>query len=148
MEYAEGAQRADLPGMSMFEWKPVYSVDHSEIDGQHKHLFQLADELGDALAGGKSKAAMGTILASLIDYTQRHFASEERLMQMHQYPEYAAHKKLHDDLTARVVEFQKNFVAGRTSMSVDLLHFLKDWLSHHIGESDKKIAAYLKAKAA
>jgi hemerythrin len=28
------------------------------------------------------------------------------------------------------------------------LQFLKDWLSHHIGETDRKVAVYLKSKAA
>ena len=134
--------------MSMFQWKPEYSVDHSEIDGQHKRLFQLADELGTAMARGKGNAAMSTILASLIDYTKRHFATEERLMQTHRYPEYAAHKKQHDDLTQKVVDLQHSFAAGRTSMTIEVLQFLKDWLVNHIGKSDQKIAAYLNAKAA
>ena len=134
--------------MSMFQWKPEYSVDHSEIDTQHKRLFQLADELGTAMTQGKGKAALATTLASLIDYTQRHFATEERLMQTHHYPDYAAHKKQHDDLTAKVVELQKGFAAGRTSLSVEVLQFLKDWLVNHIGKSDHQIAAYLNTKAA
>jgi len=134
--------------MSMFQWKPEYGVDHSEIDSQHKHLFQVADELGTATAQGKGKAAMGTTLASLIDYTKRHFAAEEQLMQMHAYPEYAEHKKQHDDLTARVVDLQKGFAVGRTYLSVEVLQFLKDWLVNHIGKRDQKIAAHLKSNAA
>lgn len=134
--------------MSMFQWKPEYSVDHAEIDSQHKRLFQLADDLGTAMTQGKGKAAMGSTLASLIDYTKRHFATEEKLMQAHRYPEYAAHKKQHDDLTARVAGLQKEFMAGRASMSVEVLQFLKDWLVNHIGKSDQEIAAYLRTKAA
>lgn len=137
-----------MESMSIFQWKEEYSVDHSEIDTQHKRLFQLADELHGAMAAGKGTATMSKTLASLIDYTKHHFACEERLMQKHRYPGFAAHKVLHDDLTARVMEFQKNFAAGRTTVTVDLFQFLKDWLTHHIGETDRKVSIFLKAKAA
>ena len=58
------------------------------------------------------------------------------------------HKALHDELTARVVEFQAKFAAGRSAMSIDVLQFLKEWLTHHIGETDRKVSAYLRTKAA
>jgi hemerythrin len=58
------------------------------------------------------------------------------------------HKALHDELTARVLEFQAKFASGRTAMSIDLLQFLKDWLTHPIGETDRKVSAYLRTKAA
>jgi hemerythrin len=134
--------------MSIFQWKEEYSVDHSEIDTQHKRLFQLAGDLHAAMTEGKGKDALSKTLNNLIEYTKHHFACEERLMQLHHYPGFAEHKALHDDLTARVLEFQKSFDAGRTAMSVELLQFLKDWLGHHIGETDKKVAAYLKTLVA
>jgi hemerythrin len=134
--------------MSMFEWKAEYAVGHPEIDSQHKRLFQLAAELHTAMSGGKGKDVLSGTLATLIAYTKHHFASEERLMQAHHYPEYAKHKVLHDQLTARVVAFQKDFAAGRTALSVDLLQFLKDWLAHHIGETDRKITVFLRERAA
>ena len=138
----------DKKDMSLFQWKDEYSVDHSEIDMQHKRLFQLAGELHAAMTAGKANAALSKTLNDLIAYTKHHFTCEERLMQTHHYPEFAKHKALHDELTTRVIEFQKGFTAGRTAMSIDLLQFLKDWLSHHIGETDRKVAVYLKSKAA
>ena len=134
--------------MSMFSWQPEYSVGYPDIDNQHKKLFELADELHRAMTSGKGKDVLGKTLSDLIAYTKGHFATEERLMQAHHYPDYAKHKAEHDALTARVVGFQKEFEANRTALTVGLLQFLKDWLSHHIGETDRKIAAYLKTRAA
>ena len=134
--------------MSIFQWKEEYSVDHSEIDTQHKRLFQLAGDLHAAMMEGKGKDALGKTLNNLIEYTKHHFACEERLMQLHNYPDFAEHKALHDDLTSRVLEFQKSFAAGRTAMTVELLQFLKDWLGHHIGDTDKNVATYLKSLVA
>jgi len=134
--------------MSMFQWKQEYSVGHPQIDEQHKRLFELADELHAAMLAGKGKESLGKILGSLVAYTKAHFATEERLMQAHRYPGYAVHKAAHDTLTSRVIKFQKEFEAGHATITVDLLQFLKDWLTHHIGETDRKIASFLKARAA
>jgi hemerythrin-like metal-binding protein len=134
--------------MSMFEWKQEYSLAHGDIDGQHQKLFALANDLHTAMSMGQGKAAMSKTLAKLVDYTTMHFASEERLMQKHQYPDYLAHKAEHDKLTAQVVELQKEFDAGRGVLTVGLLQFLKDWLRQHIGETDRKVAAFLNSQAA
>lgn len=134
--------------MSLFEWRPEYSLGHESIDGQHKRLFALANDLHTAMTQGKGKGALSETLERLVAYTKTHFASEEHLMQTHHYPEYPQHKAAHDALTARVIEFQKEFEAGRVGMTIELLQFLKDWLRTHIGETDHKVAAFLKSKAA
>jgi hemerythrin len=134
--------------MSLFEWRPEYGLGHDGIDAQHKRLFALANDLHSAMTEGKGKGALSETLEKLVAYTKTHFASEERLMQTHHYPDYAAHKAAHDALTSRVIEFQKEFAAGRVGMTIELLQFLKDWLRTHIGETDRKVAMYLKSKAA
>jgi hemerythrin len=134
--------------MSLFEWRSEYSLGHENIDAQHKRLFALANELHTAMTQGQGKGALSLTLNNLVDYTKTHFANEERLMQTHHYPDYAEHKAAHDALTSRVIEFQKNFEAGRVGMTIELLQFLKDWLRTHIGETDHKVAAFLKSKAA
>jgi len=134
--------------MSLFQWDNKFLVGHSDIDAQHKRLFELADQLHTAMASGNAKAKLSEILNSLIAYTKMHFASEERLMVTHKYPEYAAHKQLHDQLTAQVLEFQKEFAAGRTVLTIDLMQFLKNWLSQHIGKTDQRVAEFLKKRAA
>ena len=134
--------------MSLFQWKDEYIVGQFEIDSQHKRLFELADQLHAAMTTGKGKEVLNKTLGDLIDYTKRHFAAEEKLMQTFKYPDYLAHKALHDKLTAQVVEFQKEFVSGKAPVTIQLLQFLKDWLKHHIGETDRKIAIFLNKHAA
>jgi hemerythrin len=134
--------------MGMFEWKPEYSVGYAQIDEQHKRLFELAEEMHNAMTAGKGKQILSKTLSSLIAYTKAHFATEERLMQAYQYPDYASHKAAHDALTAKVVKFEKEFQTAGLSTTISLLPFLRDWLMHHIGETDKKIAAYLNSKNA
>lgn len=137
----------DRKVMSLFQWSEEFSVGYSDIDSQHKRLFQLAEQLHVAMTGGKGKECVGNTLNNLIAYTKRHFADEEILMQTHRYPAYPQHKALHQALTQKVVQFQQAFAAGKATVTMDLLHFLRDWLTQHIGVVDKKVAAFLREQA-
>lgn len=133
--------------MAMFEWLPQYSVQIRSIDGQHQNLFRLAGELYSAMSAGQGKAALSRVLDRLVQYTAVHFAFEERLMEQNGYPDLAAHRVEHQALTRQVLKFQTDFEAGKVAISVQLLHFLKNWLQNHIASSDQKYAPFLKAKA-
>jgi hemerythrin len=132
----------------MFEWKPAYSVNIGSIDAQHKGLLAIGAELYHAMATGRGKAITGKILDRLIQYTVAHFKDEERLMQVHGYPDFASHKAQHDALTAQVVQFQADFAADRATISIDLLNFLKDWLIGHIQGSDRRYVPFVQKSAA
>jgi hemerythrin-like metal-binding protein len=138
-------ETADLK--DMFEWKPDYSVKIASIDGQHQNLFRIAEELYAAMNAGQGKAVLSKTLDRLVQYTQVHFAHEERLMHAHCYPDLDAHIAEHRSLTQKVVAFQSDFETGKALVTVQLLNFLKDWLKHHIAESDQKYAPFLKEKA-
>lgn len=127
----------------MFEWNPQYSVRIGSIDGQHQNLFRLAEDLYVAMSSGQGKTALSRTLDRLVQYTTVHFAHEERLMGQHGYPDRVAHLAEHQALTKQVLAFQADFEAGRTVLTVQVLHFLKDWLQKHIAGSDQKYAPYL-----
>ena len=129
--------------MPVFAWKPEYTVSNTQLDGHHKHLFQLVDGLQSAMAAGKGKSAMDATLQELITYTQSHFAAEERLMELSQYPDLPRHKAEHEALTEKVVEFKREYDAGRATITLQLLQFLRDWLQTHIMKSDRAYAPYI-----
>ena len=132
----------------MFEWKDLYSTGIHSVDAQHRNLFAVAEDLYAAMSTGQGKASVGRTLDRLVQYTASHFAHEERLMRLHDYPDLAAHKAEHEALTSQVLEFQADFRSGKVTMTVQLLQFLKDWLQNHIQGSDMKYAPFLKDKAA
>ena len=131
----------------MFEWNDAYSVNLTTVDSQHKRLFRMAADLHRAMLAGAVQASLFQLLEDLVQYTEVHFAYEERLMQQAGYPELAAHKAQHEYLARRVREFLKDFEEGRIATGITLLQFLKEWMQHHIMESDHKYAPYLKGKA-
>ncbi len=132
--------------MAFMNWKDDFAVNVKEVDAQHKKLLELLNRLFDAMKVGKGREALGGILKELIDYTVYHFGTEERLFQQYGYPEYAKHKKEHDDLTKQAVELKTAFDAGQKMITIDVMNFLKDWLNVHILQEDKKFGPFLNKK--
>ena len=127
----------------MFECKKEYVVNIASIDAQHKKLFAIAEELHEAMRTGQTKPVLSKILDRLVQYTVTHFAQEEGLMKLHAYPDFAAHKAAHEALKKQVLDFQREFEAGETFISVELMTFLKNWLEKHIQGTDMRYSPFL-----
>ncbi len=128
------------------EWSDELSVGIQEIDEQHKILITLLNRLYEAIIMQTEEERIETILTELSQYTVIHFAVEESLMRIFDYPYYEEHKKNHQKLTDQVVELQKKFINDQVSISMEILHFLRHWLTEHIQRDDKKYAPYLVQK--
>ncbi len=129
--------------MPIFVWNDQYSLDIQEIDEQHKVLVNLINSVYDGMAERKGREHIGQILDQLIEYTRTHFAVEECLLRIFGYPGYEAHKQLHDNLVHKVVQMRDNYMAGRDQTGMELLDFLKTWLTSHILHNDKDYSTYL-----
>jgi hemerythrin len=98
------------------------------------------------MSAGKPGTVMGEILRRLIRYTGTRFTDEERILARHGYPALASLEREHAAFVRRVAEFQQGFQAGRVTVSLDMLEFLKDWLVKHIRGSDRAHGDFLTAK--
>ncbi len=132
--------------MSLLIWGPMFEVGVHAIDSQHRKLFELANQLAEAVIQGKGAEAMRQILAELVTYTQTHFAAEEQLMANNHYPATAEHKARHQELIQKVSEYRRAFAAGDTDITDKTLQFFTEWLSDHIMHIDKALAHDLKQK--
>lgn len=119
-------------------------LGHDAIDRQHEALFDIVNRLHDAMRSGKTREEQGNILAFLGTYTIEHFAAEEALMEASAYPGLAAHRAEHEDLLRQFEELQEKYEAGSMTLSIMAMHFLKDWLTHHIQEVDQQLANHLR----
>jgi hemerythrin len=132
--------------MAFFKWEDRFSVGIREIDTQHQKLVAMLNELFDAMQAGKGNDALGKILDGMIHYTAGHFATEERYMKTYNYPDFAAHKQEHDNLTKQVLDLQQQFKTGQAALSMKVGNFLKSWLINHISGTDMKYGPYLRAQ--
>ena len=130
----------------LVEWSDELSVGIQEIDEQHKMLVDLLNQLHEAIHKRHGSEATRKILDELADYTRIHFAVEESLMRVLEYPDYEAHKHEHENLIQQMVDLKQKLDTGTHSISFELLHFLKVWLTKHILESDREYSPHFLSK--
>jgi hemerythrin len=94
----------------------------------------------------RKKTVINNALRELVHYTAVHFAVEESLMRIFDYPVYDEHKKHHEELTHQLVEFRKGLKQADFSLSADAVNFLSGWLMKHILMDDKKYGPFLLEK--
>lgn len=126
-------------------WKEAYEIGLPEIDRQHMRLVSLINDLYMAMEVGTA-AETEKVLQGVLEYTGTHFAQEEILQERHGYPGLDEHRKLHKDLVAKALDFQKRFRNGEPGVEANLMWFLKDWLINHIKIQDSKIAKHISGK--
>lgn len=127
--------------MSLITWSDDLSVSIGEIDDQHKKLIGLINNLHDAMKSGQAKNVMEKTLGDLADYAVYHFRTEEQYMEKFHYPEYQTHKLAHTAFVKKVTQFQADFKAGKLGISMDLMNFLREWLTTHIRGTDRNYSA-------
>ncbi len=124
--------------MALFEWTPEYSVSVLRFDSEHKKLFELINELNDAMSAGRGRAMVARVLQDLTVYVRRHFAAEEEAMRRAGYEGLEAHIAEHRALAEQVAKYYDEWAGDASTSPVDLLFFLRNWLQKHILESDHK----------
>lgn len=131
---------------ALYQWTPSSSVGVAQFDRQHRHLFEMLNDLNSAMQAGQGKAVLGNIIMGLVAYTKDHFEAEELAMQKTSYAGFAAHHQEHADFTGEVSKFLEEFQSGNRLISIDVLRFLNNWLTKHILGSDKAYTAHLNSK--
>lgn len=132
--------------MPIMSWSNDFSVNIKGLDVQHKKLVDLINKLHDAMTERKGKEVLGSILNEMVTYAKTHFFYEEKIMISNGYPGYATQKQEHDNFTNKAAELKKEFDSGKTVLSIEVMRFLKDWLSNHIMKIDKAYTPFLNGK--
>ncbi|KOR31285.1 hemerythrin [Achromatium sp. WMS2] len=130
------------------KWSEEISVGVEELDEQHKVLINMINNLHDAMQERRSHEVVSQIMVQLREYTRIHFAVEESLMRILGYPDYEEHKKQHEELMLSVKDLSQKIKDGKSSISFELMYFLKAWLTNHIMESDKQYTTHFLSSGA
>ena len=129
--------------MALLAWSSKYSVGVQSMDSQHTVLFGLLNDLHAAMMKGQAQSITGALLRKLANYTHDHFTAEEAMMASARYPELAKHRMEHRDLSKRVEEFAARYERGECTLNLDLLNFLRDWLTNHIEKVDHGYCSWM-----
>jgi len=117
-----------------------------EIDEQHMELVDRLNALVSMGHDAVSKEESQRTLDMLEEYIVKHFADEEELQRQNKYPEYEAHKKLHQLFIDEFEKLKKEFEANGHSIkfTMDLNNSLINWIVKHIKSADVELGKFLK----
>lgn len=111
----------------------------TEIDNEHRRLFQMINETFDLLKNPSNTPVLAkNLLTGLKEYAATHFAHEEAYMEQTNDPELFRQKKEHAAFTAKLGTFDPDSLTSDTARDAleELLLYLVRWLCHHILSSD------------
>lgn len=133
----------------MFKWKESYSFNISEIDKQHKKLFEIGSRIYDLASlndGYDHYDEIMQIFDELRDYTVYHFNYEEELMQKHGYEQFEKHKFEHDFFIKKMNRLEKSDIDEEQNKTLlNIISFVADWISGHILQSDTDYKDFMHA---
>jgi len=130
--------------MALMTWNDKFSVGIQSVDDQHMVLFESLNDLHAAMMKGNAGPVTKTLLRNLVAYTHDHFTSEEAMMSAAHYPGFAAHRKKHIELTQQVEDYAARYERGEITLNIQLLNFLRDWLTTHIQVEDHQYSPWMK----
>jgi len=127
-------------------WSERYSMGIKVVDDQHKGLLNFVNDLFNHASGDEyqEREYFKSVVQQAVKYIQVHFETEEKLMTATKFPEYAEHKKIHDEFTMTVLQSVKDFESGKRLVLEKFAYFLKDWVLTHIAVEDVKYADYFR----
>ncbi len=127
---------------------PSLATGDPEIDRQHRELFDRLDRLLAAAHEHRSREEVGRTLAFLGDYVVEHFAAEERLMALGEYPDAEPHRAQHRGFVREFEVLYHQFKAdGPTTLFVIRVgNRVTAWLREHIYRSDRALVEHLRSR--
>ncbi len=130
--------------MPDIEWDESFSIDHAEIDAQHKKWIAIHNILHATLVEGdivSLQQAAFKALHEMHEYVKYHFAFEEAYMNRIGYQGIHEHWRLHKDFDNLIYGYLRDTQKGGVPiLNSELVKLLKNWLVHHILSEDMKFS--------
>ena len=131
-----------MSSSKLYPWRQDYATGADKIDKQHMKLFDLVNELHEAMTKGHGKEQIQATLDQLISYTLTHFSDEEAEMRRAGYPKLKEHLAEHKALTDKVTYYRQALRAGNLAITLEAMRFTGQWLRDHILQRDLDFARY------
>ncbi|NQT74235.1 MAG: hemerythrin family protein [Chloroflexi bacterium] len=127
-------------------WDDSFSVGVRELDEQHKKLIAMLNTLIEAGNVDVKSEIVSDTLMKMSEYAKVHFTTEEEYMLSFGYPEYDVQKQQHREFKKKTAFTAFDTTEHQPSVPMELVLFLKDWLTNHILISDMKYRSFFEKK--
>ena len=129
--------------MALVRWDDKYLLGQEQVDAEHRSLFDLINDFYDAYMEDRDRNRVLALFNRLVDYAQKHFTNEERLMVEAGYPDLDAHRQHHERLFEQIFRLNERLQDRAINPEHDTVKFLRNWLGDHIVHDDLVFGAHL-----
>jgi hemerythrin len=132
--------------MKRFEMTEDLLTGVEDIDSHHRRLLELGNKVIDPSAIKTDGVIFKEALTFLSDYVIYHFAAEEYVMALADYPHYEHHRQWHERFRSEISNYA-NLVRA-DGITKDLMlkvsFAVENWLLEHIRITDRELGNFLK----
>lgn len=133
--------------MQKYIWTEKYGVGVKEIDKQHQHYFDMANEI-IKLTGQDEVSAeeLMSKVKELSDYARYHFSTEENIFRKYSYLDMKEHLEVHEAYWEKMDQFileAKTAGENAKKVALEVAEFAGSWLINHIMEMDQKYIIFM-----
>lgn len=132
--------------MPFIDWESRFELGIENFDDHHRRLVSLINKVYDDYTAEAPSEELGAVLEDLIDYASYHFYMEELWMENNNYSKLDQHSAEHDKFRTAMIEFKRDYNQGKLNISLDILIFLKNWLTGHILKTDSEYGIFIKSR--
>ena len=115
-------------------------------DGEHDVQLGLLEALCQAVREGRDVETVALNMGQLRSFSQAHFASEELLMRMKSYDDYAEHVADHEHMLDALQEIATNHLLGNSSLVAGKVEEVLVFIRQHIATRDRRFAEMVRSE--
>jgi hemerythrin len=124
--------------MSLFSWKPEYSVNYELLDKHHQHLFAILNSVYENVMNSPELDCVLPKINELSEYTKYHFLTEEQYMREKGFSGLDDHIAKHREFTNNIETLRMKFHHNDLEVAKNLIVLLGEWLLQHVLREDMK----------
>lgn len=129
--------------MALIKWRESYSTGIEQFDKEHRKIVVLVNDMFEAVRDNATEEEISKILSEVISYTEYHFNNEEEAMAAANFDGLEEHRQEHENLKAEALKFKDLLDEDLKNGTKELYHFLREWLTNHILDTDMKYSGKL-----
>lgn len=129
--------------MAPLEWSDEYRIGIPALDRQHEELFASVNRVIEAILIRAAERELADRFTELLGDVRLHFTTEERVMEVANYPGLAGHRKIHHQLFDEITLLMFRASAQEDTLRIRVIPLFKRWLVDHILGEDLDLSSYL-----
>ncbi len=124
-------------------WKDSFCCGNLLIDSQHQALFDISNELLQAVLSARPATEISAIMTRLLADVRQHFHDEELILESAGFPGLSQHIAEHAKLLAKGLKLAQEFKASTLTIG-DVFQFLaSEMIMRHILEADRELFPFI-----